>query len=482
MDVGTDLQLTDTRALRGNLTITGGTFTLTPAFTGSFNIGGNWSRTGATSAFVHNSKKVVFDRQSAGNQTISVSTGVTEEVFYDLEVSPASGDLMLGTPTNLIIQNNLNFVSGKLNLSSSSNLLSIGTTTLNGAISGFGSTKYIVADAGSIKLFTTSNTAYNFPMGDNTNYTPLDLSLTNGGQSDAFIVGKVTNLKHPEMTVTTTDFIGRYWSINPTGLAASPVYNVSYTYAASDISGTASSIYPVKYSSLGWIAGFGTPGAVAMDGTASGHNVGSQTFTWTGLTTFSEFSGAGNPSPLPIELLSFDAKPLSDNTVEVSWITASEINNNYFTVERSLDAINFEPLARVSGAGNSTLTNAYRYLDKNPARGISYYRLRQTDFNGDTEVFDPASVNLTVIGTLVTVYPNPASEFVVVDTQCEKSGKTKIELIDISGRIVHQAEFSLQQGSNKVHIDLSAFEKGNYVLMLIDSTGYRSVNKILINR
>jgi len=479
-DAGTDLQLQDTRALRGNLTATNGTFTLTSAYSGSFNIGGNWTRTGATSSFVHNSKKVVFDRQSGGNQTITVGSGVTAEVFYDLELSLLSGDLLLGSSSNITVVNNLNFVSGRLNLVSNSNLLSIGTNTTNGSISGYGSGKYIIADQGLVTLFTNTNAAYHFPVGDASYYTPFDLTLNNGGQSSAFITGKVSALKHPQMTVSTTDFIGRFWTITPSGLAASPVYNVVYTYDSSDLVGTASMIYPVKYSTLGWIAGFGTPGAMAMDGTSSGHNTGSRTFTWVGLTTFSEFSGAGNPSPLPVELLSFDAKPVDNSAVLVAWTTASEINNDYFTVERSDDAVNFIAVGRIAGSGNSTTLNNYTFLDKQPLTGVSYYRLRQTDFNGDNETFDPVDVNLVKGATAVTVYPNPASEALNVLGVSEASGKSVVQLVDISGRMVYSAQVTINKGENNYRFDVSSFEAGNYLLIWTDATGNRSTHKVII--
>jgi len=83
-------------------------------------------------------------------------------------------------------------------------------------------------------------------------------------------------------------------------------------------------------------------------------------------------------APLPVELMSFDAAPDGENIL-LTWETASEINNDYFTIERSEDAINFTELTRVDGAGNSNTNIHYHSTDFGPYLGVSYYRLKQTD-------------------------------------------------------------------------------------------------------
>src|SRR6185369_13902085 len=80
--------------------------------------------------------------------------------------------------------------------------------------------------------------------------------------------------------------------------------------------------------------------------------------------------------------------------VRLDWTTASEINNSYFTIERSLDGIAYEEIGRVEGAGNSTYDISYNYTDQSPsAHATIYYRLKQTDFDGKHETFDPDFVN-----------------------------------------------------------------------------------------
>ena len=85
--------------------------------------------------------------------------------------------------------------------------------------------------------------------------------------------------------------------------------------------------------------------------------------------------------PLPIELLSFEAN-LKDEKVDLKWVTATEINNNYFTIERTTDGSLWEVVLTTSGAGNSNQIIEYYEVDYEPILGMSYYRLKQTDFDG----------------------------------------------------------------------------------------------------
>lgn len=100
-------------------------------------------------------------------------------------------------------------------------------------------------------------------------------------------------------------------------------------------------------------------------------------------TNYGVFALALLASPLPIELIQFDAQLNPKNQVDLLWITATEINNDYFTVERSIDANNFEPVKELDGAGNSTQLIYYQTKDEHPYKGLSYYRLKQTDFDGN---------------------------------------------------------------------------------------------------
>lgn len=122
--------------------------------------------------------------------------------------------------------------------------------------------------------------------------------------------------------------------------------------------------------------------------------------------------GGGNP--LPIELVSFTALP-EKYRVELSWTTASEINNDYFTIERSINGSDWYLVQRVDGAGNSTALINYQIVDPNPANGISYYRLKQTDYDGIEKVFPAQQVTLD-FGGKYSIFPNPVSDYLYVNS------------------------------------------------------------------
>jgi hypothetical protein len=145
--------------------------------------------------------------------------------------------------------------------------------------------------------------------------------------------------------------------------------------------------------------------------------VGSITLSAAGPTAFNSFSfftlgrtlGSGK-NPLPIELFYFDATVVN-NTVNLNWSTATEINNHYFTIEKSKEGLTFNPLQEVDSKavnGNSTTILNYKSNDPNPYAGATYYRLKQTDFNGNYTSSAIVSVTFDA-QSFVSVFPNPAS-------------------------------------------------------------------------
>ncbi len=176
---------------------------------------------------------------------------------------------------------------------------------------------------------------------------------------------------------------------------------------------------------------------------------------------------------LPIELLSFVATP-QGRMVLLEWQTASETNNAAFTIERAGHSLQFQELATVPGAGNSTEKRAYQWTDENPLPGENYYRLRQTDFDGQfsfgpTVVVEMPSHDLTVLP-----YPNPASDVVIlfVDVPSEKNGRMEVEIADLFGRSVLQRTFEPVEGVNHFPINIKGLAKGIYLLSVHTSSGH----------
>jgi hypothetical protein len=180
-------------------------------------------------------------------------------------------------------------------------------------------------------------------------------------------------------------------------------------------------------------------------------------------------------TPLPIELVDFTALPLGENYVKLDWQTASELNNDYFTVERSQDGVNWETLKELNGAGNSTTLRSYTLFDDNPFAGVSYYRLFQTDLNGTKTIFKTLVVNLSSIQIShdeIIIYPNPTKSNIVV--QAKSIELSDLHVINALGQDVSDLIFISNLSDEKRLIDLSNLEKGIY------SIQFKSVSRRIL--
>lgn len=163
------------------------------------------------------------------------------------------------------------------------------------------------------------------------------------------------------------------------------------------------------------------------------------------------------PSPLPVELLSFNVAFVSTE-VFLTWSTASEKNNDYFTLERSKDGILFNIIGTVGGAGNSSNKINYKFIDKSPKSGVSYYRLKQTDYNGDYDYSEMKSV-VNNNDTSFNIYPNPVTsgQSISLDFTMDKNEIYYVELLDLMGRTVRSEILK----STDINISLP---RGEYII------------------
>lgn len=199
-----------------------------------------------------------------------------------------------------------------------------------------------------------------------------------------------------------------------------------------------------------------------------------------------KFVGNGG-SLLPIVLADFQAAVTGIQTVQVEWSTYSEKNNDFFTVERSADGKNFEVLTTVSGAGNSNKKSHYSIEDKLPLPGYNYYRLKQTDFNGDFEYFKIVGVNnaQTKAGLsaksihINDAWPNPFTDRLNISLEAERGGEAKIFVRNIFGEVVHQASLQLNDGENKYAFDQTESLKSGVYFVTIDSNGKKFTQKVI---
>lgn len=163
---------------------------------------------------------------------------------------------------------------------------------------------------------------------------------------------------------------------------------------------------------------------------------------------------------LPIELMEFSGK-CKNNIVDLEWATAMERNNSYFNVERSANSYEWEEIGTVKGAGNSASPKYYSFTDPKPNNNTLYYRLRQTDYNGEFANSKIISVNACKRASEIIVYPNPATNEIIIDGENIES----VQLNDAYGsELFRKGIFT----DNDLKIDISSLEKGIYFLRVND--------------
>ncbi|MCB0397764.1 MAG: T9SS type A sorting domain-containing protein, partial [Flavobacteriales bacterium] len=180
---------------------------------------------------------------------------------------------------------------------------------------------------------------------------------------------------------------------------------------------------------------------------------------------------------LPIELMSFDAVAEGDH-VNLKWITASETNNNYYTVERSSNGYDFEKILTRPGAGNSQEVISYKDKDPDPLPGMNYYRLKQTDFDGN---FHYSPLVAVMFGDpnkmeLLTLYPNPTHGRVYYTVSSPEEGTVVVEILDVSGKHIISSYQGVEKGMNRLQLDLSQLSEGAYQFRLVTDNEVYSRN------
>lgn len=174
--------------------------------------------------------------------------------------------------------------------------------------------------------------------------------------------------------------------------------------------------------------------------------------------------GSGSGTSLPITLTSFIAE--ADGTsVDIDWIVHSQVNNDYFIIENSIDCYTWSEVNRIDGDGNSNIETLYNLTDKYPHLGLSYYRLKQVDYDGKSETFYPVSVNVRDNKTIgLNIRPNPAIDFIELemDYTLDPLINHDIKIFDINGNVVYKNHFIGEIHDFKINVQ--KFTPGSYIL------------------
>lgn len=233
----------------------------------------------------------------------------------------------------------------------------------------------------------------------------------------------------------------------------------------------------------------GTYGAAFL-----GCAVGSSAISLTGLTIGSTYyiasdGYAGNNCRwsfdgssvfvLPIELSDFYAQVEKNGSVKLDWITSSENNNDYFTIERSSDAEHFEEVRKVKGAGNSNVPIGYTEHDSKPYQGTSYYRLKQTDFDGKSTYSKLVSVNVNSTYNNVNIVPNPLRGTGYFVFSSEGEMEVVLSIYSASGVLMEAQPLLITEGFNKLELPTEHLTKGMYFVRMEGADGENITRKFI---
>lgn len=178
----------------------------------------------------------------------------------------------------------------------------------------------------------------------------------------------------------------------------------------------------------------------------------------------------------------FAATPAS-GVVKVNWVTASEMNNDFFMVERSTDGINYLPVYKTNGKGNSGTNATYTYEDDSRTSGTSFYRLTQTDQTGHTSTYPPAMIRAEASeggSKLLAIKPNPFTDNFVIHCSVAKPGLVDFKLTDISGNVVRKETAVTGSGNNVIPFEnLNEVPKGVYFISMATGEDKYSTIKIV---
>ncbi len=404
---------------------------------------------------------------TSGTQAIGGSNVTT---FYNLAINNSS-NITLNKAAN--VSNFLSMVNGNL-LTNSTNIL----TCQSAANASLGSNTSFV-DGPMIHTWATAvSTTKTFPIGGGVAYRPVVLTVKHSNGTSVTYRAQIFNSTASALPFTLPAAIANISNIRYVQFARQNVANFS--------NGTIQMYYDVDDG----VANKNTLLVAHDDGVSLWQNfAGVATANWTGNITSGVFNNfhtyfvLGNPpgggNPLPVELSSFNAKLISKN-VNIDWITQSEINNDFFTVERSKDNNHYEAIGTVDGSGNTTVSHTYSFVDHNPYSGTSYYRLRQTDFDGHSTSFTPISIS-NKNKSVFSVYPNPSNG---ANLNLNYSGNDlrnyTVTVQDINGKTIPATIHSSENfGELKLEIDES-YRKIGSVYIIVATNGLETLKQKLI--
>ncbi len=305
--------------------------------------------------------------------------------------------------------------------------------------------------------FTSANTATELLA----HFSPFSLIPAPLGVLDCGITYNLEALDNGSWTISSTPSTS-------SGIYTATLYNTPGSYTNS---GGASSWTVMKYPTLGtgWM----------LDGSCVTSSISQ--VTRTGLSGFSEFATAQSVEFLPVTLIAFSAWATNKGN-HIEWTTASEFNNDFFSLEKSPDGNHFEEINKQPGLGYTLEQHHYNYLDAAPYQGSNYYRIRQVNTDGTFAYSKVAIVENSMQAPLMShPFPNPTTGLLHFDISSLEDGTAIIQVTDVFGKIMLSQNHLLKTGTNTIGLDLQWLPEGVYFIECsLAQFGFLKMEKIVI--
>jgi hypothetical protein len=406
---------------------------------------------------------VLFLTGTSGTQTLS---GTGTFIFDSVVVN---NSLDIAIQQELQIHDNINFTVGNLTTNrgsiDSQFVHFLAGSNYNGA-SDFSFIDGVATKSG--------NTAFDFPIGNTDELRLLTISSPDIGtdQFKAFYLNEDPDPVYStsSMDLSCLNHVSRceYWILNRTFGSATVSVGLNYGTSSCAIDELCD-LLVARWDGTKWTneGNGGIVGTTSSGTVTTGNGCGACGVPQE-VSTFSPFSLGSSSinNALPVTLIDFKVNQKVTSVI-LLWETKSEINNDYYTIERSKDGMNWSYFNTVMGAGNTSKHSNYQLTDENPLNGVSYYRLAQTDYNGTKTHIGMESANFQT-EKKYQIYPNPATNtFQIHFNEVDEYTPTRISLFTASGQLINI--ISIINSEEFISIDIQHLTPGVYYLHIRQS-------------
>lgn len=406
--------------------------------------------------------------------TLQTIGGTSLNIFNNLTINNTSGlvpSIRMAGINNVAVNNTLVLTAGLLDLNGYN--ITIGAST--GSPGSITHTGGYFFGGNLMRWFNSTAKALGagagfFPIGTSTDYRPFYVGhtvLTSGGTvriSHTGIVGS-TDVSFNDNATPVIKQSNSFWSIaTANGLAVAG--NPFSLRAEGTGFGTIQEVIDLRLTQAATAPG--SPGVNA--GTTSNPQVLRTTLPLSAVNNDVFFISSidGVNTPLPIELVSFTAVA-SEGGVKLTWITESELNNDFFTVEKMKEELTFFPIENVNGSGTINKRQSYTVYDQNPHLGRNYYRLKQTDFDGTFTYSKIVSVEVEEVNDFLRVYPNPVSHenFTIEVNHLEPGQSITLSIFSLQQTKIFSEVVSVDgTGTVRLEVPEIQWSSGIYILRI----------------